>query len=58
MTRRMPGSFFDTKTLLYLLSPDIAKADRAASLVKTGGTISVQVLNEFASVARRKLTLA
>ena len=47
--------FFDTNVLLYLLSADAAKADRAESLLAEGGTISVQVLNEFASVALRKI---
>lgn len=50
--------FFDTNVLLYLLSGDAAKADRAESLLAAGGTISVQVLNEFASVASRKLHMA
>jgi len=49
--------FFDTNVLLYLLSSDTRKADQAESLLETGGVISVQVLNEFASVARRKLNL-
>jgi predicted nucleic acid-binding protein len=49
--------FFDTNVLLYLLSSDIAKADRAERLVAGGGIISVQVLNEFASVAARKLAM-
>jgi predicted nucleic acid-binding protein len=49
--------FFDTNVLLYLLSADAAKADRAESLLGDGGTISVQVLNEFASVAMRKLEI-
>ena len=49
--------FFDTNVLLYLLSADSAKADRAESLLADGGTISVQVLNEFASVALRKLEM-
>jgi predicted nucleic acid-binding protein len=53
----MPGSFFDTNVLLYLASADVAKADQAESLVAEGGTISVQVLNEFAHVARRKMHL-
>jgi len=57
--RRMPGSsvrpFIDTNVLVYLASGHKAKADRAEEIVKEGGTISVQVLNEFASVARRKL---
>jgi predicted nucleic acid-binding protein len=43
--------FFDTNVLLYLLSNDAAKADRAEALLAAGGVISVQVLNEFASVA-------
>jgi predicted nucleic acid-binding protein len=47
--------FFDTNVLLYLLSEDNRKADRAEALIATGGVISVQVLNEFASVATRKL---
>ncbi|MCX7180279.1 MAG: PIN domain-containing protein [Proteobacteria bacterium] len=47
--------FFDTNVLLYLLSNDEAKADIAEELVAKGGHISVQVLNEFASVAMRKL---
>ena len=56
----MPGvkAFFDTNVLLYLLSEDAAKADRAEELLADGGIISVQVLNEFASVTSRKLGLS
>lgn len=50
-------AFFDTNVLLYLLSADEAKADRAEEVIATGGIISVQVLNEFASVATRKLAM-
>ncbi len=50
--------FFDTNVLLYLMSADAAKADRAESLIAGGGVISVQVLNEFASVAVRKQALS
>jgi predicted nucleic acid-binding protein len=52
----MPAAdvFFDTNVLLYLLSSDVAKADRAEALLADGGHVSVQVLNEFASVAMRK----
>jgi len=50
--------FFDTNVLLYLLSEDFAKADRAEELVANGGVISVQVLNEFAAVASRKSGLS
>ncbi|SNS30820.1 PIN domain-containing protein [Sphingopyxis indica] len=54
----MPGSFLDTNVLLYQLSNDLGKAERAEALVREGGTISVQVLNELANVARRKIGLA
>src|SRR5437588_3734191 len=49
--------FFDTNVLLYLVSADSAKADRAEALAANGGVISVQVLNEFASVGLRKLAM-
>ena len=49
--------FFDTSVLLYLLSADEAKSARAEAVLAEGGTISVQVLNEFASVALRKLDM-
>lgn len=52
------SAFFDTNVLLYLLSPDPRKADIAEHLVSLGGTISVQVLNEFTQVARRKFKMA
>jgi predicted nucleic acid-binding protein len=47
--------FVDTNVLLYLLSNDAVKADRAEALLAGRIVISVQVLNEFANVARRKL---
>ncbi len=50
-------SFFDTNVLLYLLSEDSEKADRAEALVASGGIVSVQVLNEFAAIAARKLAM-
>jgi predicted nucleic acid-binding protein len=53
----MPGSFFDTNILIYLASDDATKADRAEEIVREGGVISVQVLNEVANVARRKMKL-
>jgi predicted nucleic acid-binding protein len=46
----MSGDFFDTNVLLYLLSEDAEKAHRAERLVRQGGGISVQVLNEAASM--------
>jgi predicted nucleic acid-binding protein len=53
----MPGSFLDTNVLVYLASGDAAKADRIEALLASGCTISVQVLNEIANVARRKMRL-
>jgi predicted nucleic acid-binding protein len=54
----MPGSFFDTNVLLYVASGDSAKSDQAEKLIGDGGIISVQVLNEIANVARRKMRLS
>jgi predicted nucleic acid-binding protein len=49
--------FADTNVLLYLISHDAAKARRAERLLSAHVAISVQVLNEFAHVARRKHSL-
>lgn len=46
--------FFDTNILLYIVTPD-PKKHLAAACLDAGGVASVQVLNEFAHVARRKL---
>jgi predicted nucleic acid-binding protein len=54
----MPGSFFDSNILAYLASGDSTKADRAEAALRDGGTISVQVLNEVANVARRKMRMS
>jgi predicted nucleic acid-binding protein len=54
----MPVSFFDTNVLVYLASGDAKKADRAEATIAKGGYISVQVLNEFANVARRKMQMS
>jgi len=50
--------FFDTNVLLYLLSGDEARAECAEKEMSDGGVVSVQVLNEFASVASRKLMMS
>ena len=42
---------------MNLFSSDAVKADRAESLLQAGGLISVQVLNEVASVCLRKLKM-
>jgi predicted nucleic acid-binding protein len=54
----MPVSFFDTNVLVYLASGDAKKADRAEAAIAKGGSISVQVLNELANVARRKMQIS
>ena len=52
-----PRPFVDTNVLLYLLSGDAAKADRAEAVLAARVIVSVQVLNEFVNVARRKFAL-
>ena len=54
----MPDNFFDTNVLVYLASTDERKAAAAHRLVSVGGSISVQVLNEFANVSRRKMKMS
>lgn len=56
----MPDSkaFIDTNILLYLLSSDTEKANCAETILQSGGLISVQVLNEFTNVVRRKQLLS
>jgi predicted nucleic acid-binding protein len=54
----MPVSFFDTNVLVYLASGDASKADQAEATIAGGGSISVQVLNELANVARRKIQMS
>lgn len=51
----MSGAFFDTNILIYLFSDDSAKAAMSERVTADGGTVSVQVLNEFAWVFSRKL---
>ncbi|MBC5767102.1 PIN domain-containing protein [Ramlibacter sp. GTP1] len=59
MTKPTPAArfFLDTNVLLYLFSGETGKADRAEALLLERPTISVQVLNEFTSVALRKLSM-
>ncbi|MDO9053533.1 MAG: PIN domain-containing protein [Gallionella sp.] len=53
----MSLSFLDSNIILYLLSADIVKADKAEAIVACGGVVSVQVLNEITSVCQRKLKM-
>jgi len=46
-------AFFDTNILVYAQQTG-GKADRARALLAGGGRLSVQVLNEFTAVSRRK----
>jgi predicted nucleic acid-binding protein len=48
------GAFLDTNVLVYAFTAD-PRAARAQSLLGSGATISIQGLNEFTNVARRKL---
>ena len=47
------SAFFDTNILVYAQQAD-GKGDRARKLFASGGKLSVQVLNEFTAVSRRK----
>ena len=50
----MAASFLDSNVLLYLGAADDTKSNRAVALVVTGGTISIQVLNEVANALSQK----
>jgi predicted nucleic acid-binding protein len=47
--------FFDTNILVYAFAAGDPRSARAEALIAEGGVISVQVLNEFTNVTRRKL---
>jgi predicted nucleic acid-binding protein len=46
--------FLDTNILVYAQTED-QRAEKARELIAQGGVISVQVLNEFVNVLRKKL---
>ena len=50
-------AFFDTNVFVYALLQDDPRSDEAEKLIAEGGTVSVQVLNEFAAVVRRKIKM-
>jgi predicted nucleic acid-binding protein len=53
----MPAkAFFDTNVLIYAVVDDPRSA-RAEDILAPGGVLSVQILNEFVSVARRKILM-
>ena len=49
--------FLDTNVLVYAYSQKDYRTEAARRLLLDGGVVGVQVLNEFASVARAKLGL-
>lgn len=51
-------AFFDTNVLVYVVGQKDERTAKAEALVAIGGVISVQVLNELASVSRRKLGMS
>src|ERR1022692_382961 len=50
-------AFFDSNVLIYAMVSGDSRRERAQQLVAEGGVISVQVLNEFVAVARRKMRM-
>jgi predicted nucleic acid-binding protein len=54
----MSGSaFFDTNVFVYAVVQDDPRSQKAEELIAEGGTVSVQVLYEFADVVRRKVKM-
>jgi predicted nucleic acid-binding protein len=51
-------AFFDTNVLIYAVAEGDPRSAQAEELLVSGGVLSVQVLNEFVSVARRKLLMS
>lgn len=52
----MPAKhFLDTNVLIYAVAKNDPRASKAEALLASGSMVSVQSLNEFVSVARRKL---
>jgi predicted nucleic acid-binding protein len=50
--------FFDTNVLIYAVAEGDPRSGQAEELLAAGGMLSVQVLNEFVSVARRKILMS
>jgi len=48
------SAFFDTNVFVYAVVQDDPRSQKAEELIAEGGMVSVQVLNEFVDVARRK----
>ena len=55
----MPAkAFFDTNVLLYAVAENDPRSAQAEELLAAGGVLSEQILNEFVSVARRKILMS
>ena len=55
----MPAkAFFDTNVLIYAVAENDPRSAKAEELLASGGVLSVQILNEFVSVARRKISMS
>lgn len=51
-------AFFDTNVVVYVIGERERRTGTAEALLVGGGVVSVQVLNELANVARRKLAMS
>jgi predicted nucleic acid-binding protein len=51
-------AFFDTNVLIYTVAENDPRSAQAEELLASGGVLSVQILNEFVSVARRKISMS
>jgi predicted nucleic acid-binding protein len=55
----MPArDFLDTNVLIYAVAKNDPRASKAEALLASGSMISIQSLNEFVSVVRRKLGMS
>jgi predicted nucleic acid-binding protein len=50
-------AFLDTNVFVYAIVQGDPRSHDAEELITAGGTVSVQVLNEFAAVARKKTNM-
>jgi predicted nucleic acid-binding protein len=48
------SAFFDTNVFVYAVVQDDPRSQQSEDLIAEGGTVSVQILNEFVDVVRRK----
>jgi predicted nucleic acid-binding protein len=51
-------AFLDTNVFVYAIVQDDPRSHDADDLITEGGRVSVQVLNEFVAVARRKTNMS